>query len=186
MALKTRTSAHEASRRFGFPFNVATDTPAPDQPEEDFEFGRGYFAFFGVIGGFLATVALGMIVVIGVSAFDDGSAEAAPEEPSATSEGTDGGGPVGDAANGEAIYGTTCAACHGADAQGVAGLGPALVNNAFVAGLSDAELIEFLETGRPADHPDNTTGVAMPPKGGNPSLSDEDLADVAAYLREIS
>jgi mono/diheme cytochrome c family protein len=27
--------------------------------------------------------------------------------------------------------------------------------------------------------------VAMPPKGGNPALSEEDLADVVAYLRTL-
>lgn len=31
----------------------------------------------------------------------------------------------------------------------------------------------------------NTTGVAMPPKCGNPSLTDQDLADVVAYLRTL-
>lgn len=164
---------------------MATDTPEPNQPEEELEFGRGYYVLFGIIGGFLATVALGMIVVIGIAAFDGGSTGATPEVPVTATEGTDGGGPTGDAANGEAIYSATCAACHGADAQGVTGLGPALVGNTFVAGLSDDELIDFLEVGRPTDDPANTTGVAMPPKGGNPSLSDEDLEDVAAYLRSI-
>jgi disulfide bond formation protein DsbB len=172
--------------RLGLARNVATNTPqTPDQPEKEFEFGRGYYVLFGVIGGLLATVAIAMIVIVGISAFDGGSAEASPEPPVATTEGGDGGGSTGDAAAGEDIYSTTCVACHGADAQGVTGLGPALVDNTFVAGLSDAELIEFLNTGRPADDPANTTGVAMPPKGGNPSLNDEDLEDVAAYLRSI-
>jgi disulfide bond formation protein DsbB len=33
--------------------------------------------------------------------------------------------------------------------------------------------------------PENTTGVAMPPKGGNPSLSDGDLQNVVAYIRTL-
>jgi len=92
---------------------------------------------------------------------------------------------AGDAAAGEKIYASTCAACHGADATGIEGLGKNLHNNAFVNGLSDAELVDFLEEGRLADHPDNETGVAMPPKGGNPSLDDDDLQDVVAYLRTL-
>ncbi len=92
---------------------------------------------------------------------------------------------AGDAAAGEEIYSSTCAACHGADATGIDGLGKNLHNNAFVNGLSDAELLDFLEEGRLADHPDNETGVAMPPKGGNPSLDDDDLLDVVAYLRTL-
>ena len=28
--------------------------------------------------------------------------------------------------------------------------------------------------------------LTMPPKGGNPSLSDDDLADIAAYLRTLN
>ncbi|MDH3190082.1 MAG: cytochrome c, partial [Acidimicrobiia bacterium] len=89
------------------------------------------------------------------------------------------------AQNGATLFGTTCSACHGPDASGVAGLGPSLIGNVFVAGLSDSELITFIMTGRPADHPDNVTGVAMPPSGGNLSLTPEDLADLAAFLRSL-
>lgn len=89
------------------------------------------------------------------------------------------------AENGATLFDTTCAACHGADASGVAGLGPSLIGNVFVAGLSDNELITFIMTGRPADHPDNVTGIAMPANGGNPSLTPDDLADLAAFLRSL-
>ncbi len=93
---------------------------------------------------------------------------------------------AGDAVAGEDIFASTCAACHGADATGIEGLGKDLHNNAFVNGLSDDELVDFINEGRLADHPDNDTGVAMPPKGGNPSLSDDDLMDVVAYLRTLN
>jgi cytochrome c5 len=33
--------------------------------------------------------------------------------------------------------------------------------------------------------PLNTTGVAMPPKGGNPAMSEQDIADIVAYMRTI-
>jgi disulfide bond formation protein DsbB len=102
-------------------------------------------------------------------------------------DGADGNNPpsAGDAVAGEDIYSSTCAACHGADATGIDGLGKDLHNNAFVNGLSDDELVDFINEGRLADHPDNDTGVAMPPKGGNPSLDDDDLLDVVAYLRTL-
>jgi disulfide bond formation protein DsbB len=33
--------------------------------------------------------------------------------------------------------------------------------------------------------PLNTTGIAMPPKGGNPALTDGQIVDIVAYLRSI-
>lgn len=86
---------------------------------------------------------------------------------------------------GAEIYGGLCIACHGPDAKGVPNLGKDLTTSDFLASQSDAEMVDFIAEGRPADHPDNTTGVAMPPRGGNPSLTDEDLAAVVSYLRSL-
>ena len=104
-----------------------------------------------------------------------------------TANGGNGGNGVsaGDAAAGEDIFSSTCSACHGPDARGIEGLGRDLHSNTFVDGLSDDELVDFLVEGRPADHPDNEAGVAMPPRGGNPSLTADDLQDVVAYLRTL-
>ena len=93
--------------------------------------------------------------------------------------------PAGDAAKGEQLYGTVCVACHGPGGIGVQGLGKDMTNSEFIAGLSDAELLEFIKVGRPADDPLNTTGVLMPPKGGNPALTDAQLIDIVAYMRSI-
>ncbi|GBE24900.1 alcohol dehydrogenase cytochrome c subunit precursor [bacterium BMS3Bbin02] len=92
----------------------------------------------------------------------------------------------GDVAAGEKIYIGTCAACHAPDGSGVTGLGKPIVGSEFIAGLSEQELVEFVRVGRDPSDPANTTGVGMPPKGGNPSLSDTDLADVVAYMRSIN
>ena len=92
---------------------------------------------------------------------------------------------AGDVAAGEEIFLGTCAACHGTDAHGIEGLGKDLHANAFVIGNSDGEMIAFLQVGRGPDDPANDTGVLMPPRGGNPSLTDEDLQDVVAYLRTL-
>lgn len=87
---------------------------------------------------------------------------------------------------GESIFQTTCSACHGFDAQGISGLGPDMHNNVFINGLSNEALHAFIITGRPADHPDNQSGVAMPARGGNPSLTDNDLTNVIHYLRSLN
>lgn len=107
------------------------------------------------------------------------------QQPGGSDPGTGAPDDGGSVENGQALFTQTCAACHAPDASGVAGLGPSLINNEFTSGLSDEELVEFLKVGRPVDHPDNTTGVAMPARGGNPGLTDSDLADLAAYLRSL-
>ncbi|GIV67577.1 c-type cytochrome [Caldilinea sp.] len=93
--------------------------------------------------------------------------------------------PVGDAANGAKIYATACVACHGPDAKGVTGLGKDLTTSEWMAQQTDEQLIEFIKRGRDASDPLNTTGIAMPPKGGNPAMTDQEIADIVAYLRSI-
>jgi disulfide bond formation protein DsbB len=89
------------------------------------------------------------------------------------------------AAEGETLF-ASCVACHGPDAKGIAGLGKTLIESDFVNGSDDAELVAFLKVGRSTSDPANTTGVDMPPKGGNPALSDEDLGFIVAYIRSLS
>jgi mono/diheme cytochrome c family protein len=89
------------------------------------------------------------------------------------------------ALDGEALFKVSCPACHGQDAKGMPGLGKDMTNSAFIAGLSDLELVEFIKQGRTADDPMNTTGVAMPPKGFNASLSDDDMMAIVEYMRTL-
>ena len=96
------------------------------------------------------------------------------------------GGDSGDIAAGSAVYAGTCVACHGTNLEGIDGLGKPLAPSEFVASNSEQELADFIKVGRPAGDPDNTQGVDMPPKGGNPSLDDQDLLDVAAYLKSLN
>ena len=90
-----------------------------------------------------------------------------------------------DATNGKKQYSTTCIACHGPDAKGMPGLGKDLTASTFLKGLPDAEVVLFLTKGRPSSDPLNTTKVDMPPKGGNPVLKDQDLADIVSFLRTL-
>lgn len=92
---------------------------------------------------------------------------------------------VGDVALGQEVFSTTCAACHGPAGEGVQGLGKDMTHSEFIAGLSDAELLAFIKVGRRIDDPLNTTKVDMPPKGGNPALTDEQLINIIAYIRSI-
>ena len=92
---------------------------------------------------------------------------------------------AGDAEQGKALYATTCAACHGPNAEGVKGLGKDMTTSQFIADLSDADLLTFIKMGRGVDDPLNTTGVAMPPKGGNPAISDEQLTHIISFMRSI-
>lgn len=91
----------------------------------------------------------------------------------------------GDPQAGQAVFAGSCASCHGANAKGLPGLGKDLTTSEFVARLTDTELVKFIKVGRDTSDPANTTGVAMPPKGGNPALTDRDLYDVVAYLRKL-
>ncbi|MBI3914075.1 MAG: cytochrome c [Chloroflexi bacterium] len=91
----------------------------------------------------------------------------------------------GDAVAGKNKFAGTCSACHGLDAKGLPSLGKDLTTSVFGKGLADAEFIAFVVKGRPVSDPANTTKVLMPPKGGNPALSDQDLADIVAYIRAL-
>jgi mono/diheme cytochrome c family protein len=88
-------------------------------------------------------------------------------------------------AAGEKVYQQTCATCHGRDAKGLPNLGRSLQANEFVADHRDGELVAFLMEGRRATDPLNTTGIDMPPRGGNPMLTQADMEHVVAFLRTL-
>lgn len=92
---------------------------------------------------------------------------------------------VGDVAAGEEQFNSLCIACHGPGGVGVEGLGKPFTTSDFLLTVSDEELLEFIKTGRPISDPLNTTGVDMPPKGGNPALTDEQILDIIAYVRTL-
>jgi len=92
----------------------------------------------------------------------------------------------GEVAAGIEIYAGTCIACHGPNGEGIAGLGKPWVGSQFINSHTDAEMLAFLIEGRPSDHPENTTGIAMMPRGGNPNLTDDDLLNLIAYMRTLN
>lgn len=84
---------------------------------------------------------------------------------------------------GQAIFTTTCVACHMPDGGARPKLGKDVVHSTFSAGQTDTQLMMFLMMGRNPGDPMNTTGVGMPPKGGNPALTKKDLTDVITFIR---
>lgn len=85
--------------------------------------------------------------------------------------------------SGQSAYLGTCAACHGTNARGITGLGKTLLGSPFVRDKDDVELTTFVIQGRTIWDAANTTGVAMPARGGNPGLSDQDIRNIVAYIR---
>jgi disulfide bond formation protein DsbB len=126
-------------------------------------------------GTTVATTAAAATTTLGVDATSTTVAGATTSSTSAASG----------AVHGEEIFNSTCIACHGVGGVGVEGLGKDLTTSAFVAELTDDELLAFLIAGRSDTDPLNTTGMEMPARGGNPSLTDADLRDVIAYLRTL-
>ena len=88
-------------------------------------------------------------------------------------------------ARGETLYAQTCFTCHGPDAKGVENLGKDLTTSEFFNESTDEELLAYVIEGRALDDPLNTTGIAMPPKGGFDFLTDADINAVIAYIRGL-
>lgn len=133
-------------------------------------------------------VTLASLLLLGACGGSGGSQEPAStgSQPAGSDQQAAGSQPVsGDPDRGAELYKQGCVACHGADARGITGVGKDLVDSEFIASSSEDDLVSFLLVGRTPDDPANTTGLAMPPKGGNPALNEDDLRDIAAYLKQL-
>jgi len=107
----------------------------------------------------------------------DAAASATDEETAVVS--------TGDPEAGKEQYNQICIACHGPDGEGIEGLGKPFTTSEFLREKNDEEMLAFIKTGRPSGDPLNTTGVDMPPKGGNPALSDDQILDIIAFIRTL-
>ena len=85
--------------------------------------------------------------------------------------------------NGAIHYALSFASCHGENGEGIEGVGSALADSPNVSGLTDSELLSIIRDGRAADAEDNRSGIAMPPLGGQPSLTDEQVDDIILYIQ---
>lgn len=129
----------------------------------------------------LAVMALLMMSLALAACGGGGSAPAAPSQPAAPTVEVH----TGDVAKGKTLFDSVCIACHGPGGEGITGLGKPFTTSEFLLTVSDQELLDFIKVGRPSTDPANTTGVDMPPKGGNPALTDEQLMDIIAYVRTL-
>ena len=89
------------------------------------------------------------------------------------------GGAQGDATKGQTLYQSNCTSCHGANLEG--GIGPKLnpiekIEGAPSNPLDEGYLVSTITNGK-----QGSIGN-MPPKGGNSSLSPQDIKDITAYI----
>lgn len=85
----------------------------------------------------------------------------------------------GNPAEGEEIYAQTCIACHGADGKGTIEGVPNLTDVKGRLAKSDNILLANIINGYQSEG----SLMAMPPMGGNPDMTEQDMADVLAYMR---
>lgn len=87
----------------------------------------------------------------------------------------------GDPAAGDVIFHQTCVACHGEDGKGmIPGTPDFTKKGGGVLSKPHSVLTKHIRNG----FQDPSSPMAMPPKGGNPGLSDQDIRDVHAYLHK--
>ena len=84
------------------------------------------------------------------------------------------------ALTGEAIYKQTCIACHGANGQGAVPGAANFSDKKGVLSKSDTVLLAHITKG----YQSPGSPMAMPPRGGNPKLTDDDLKKTLAYIRQ--
>ncbi len=88
-------------------------------------------------------------------------------------------------ANAAKIWNGTCRSCHGVAGEGVTGQGRDIRSSEFIQTRDDRQLLDYVKVGRTIDDPLNTTGMAMPARGGNPLLTDQDIIDVIAFVKSF-
>lgn len=81
--------------------------------------------------------------------------------------------------SGKQIFMSTCFACHGADGKGVLPGTPNLTGKKSPLLQDSSVLVERITNG----YQSKGSPMAMPPKGGNPNLTEVDVKAVVAYMK---
>ncbi|WP_166668764.1 c-type cytochrome [Thiohalophilus thiocyanatoxydans] len=80
---------------------------------------------------------------------------------------------------GKSLYENNCVVCHGHDGEGAMPGVRSMISNRLWTKQSDQELVAMIINGV-----ESTDGpVSMPPKGGNPALTEEQIHSIVNYLR---
>jgi mono/diheme cytochrome c family protein len=119
----------------------------------------------------LAAIAVpGLLLLTGASTLADASPSPGPVLP-------------GDPGKGQTLYAQNCATCHGVNLEG--GIGAVLNPIDKLAGVPnslDADFMIALITNGRQPQPGDPKQLAMPIKGGNGSLTDQDVKDLVSYI----
>ncbi len=91
----------------------------------------------------------------------------------------------GDPAEGRKVFSTGCLTCHGPTGQGIVNLAPSLAGSQFIKVADDAAVASVIRTGRAVGEPNNKSGKAMPARGGNPFLTEDQISHLVAFVRTI-
>ncbi|WP_051010059.1 cytochrome c [Novosphingobium sp. PP1Y] len=86
----------------------------------------------------------------------------------------------GDPVHGKVVYAQTCVACHGANGRGTIPGAPDFKKKGGVLTKPHTALTDHIERG----YSSPSSPISMPPKGGNPGLSVQDIKDVHAYMHQ--
>lgn len=89
-------------------------------------------------------------------------------------------GVIGKGTTGKETFEKTCIACHGSDGKGAFPGTPDFTSSDGALAKSDNILIDHITNGFQSEG----SPMAMPPKGGNPNLSDTDISAVLKYIRD--
>jgi mono/diheme cytochrome c family protein len=140
-------------------------------------------------------MALGLVAFVACAGGDAGSQEAASGATAETAAAAAEGGqqmelPEGVTTEmvnqGQEVYAGAglCYVCHGAEGQGMPGLGANLTDDEWTLGDGTFDsIVEAVMNG--VDSGESTTGTAMPPKGGS-GITDDQVRQVAAYVWTLS
>ncbi len=161
---------------------VAYYADEPEEPEEDEPFRRPWLPVAGivvlVVGAFLALAQAQGETTTAAPASDQTALPVVQMPPGAPTPAA----MTLASAQGAQLYSQACQSCHGAQGEGVAGLAPALADSRLVQEEDGEQFINFVRQGGYAkDEP--AGGPPMPPCGGHPELTDQELLAIQAFLR---
>jgi hypothetical protein len=92
-------------------------------------------------------------------------------------------GPIyGRTVRGKGWFQLTCVTCHGPTGEGLNNLAPSLKDSEFLKTADPVAINVLIRRGRAVTDPANKSGKPMPPRGGDPKITDEMVADLVAYV----
>jgi cytochrome c5 len=96
------------------------------------------------------------------------------------------GGPIyGRSNRGKAWFALTCVTCHGPTGEGLNNLAPSLKESEFLKTADPIAINLLIRRGRAINDPLNKSGKPMPARGGDPTITDEKVADLVAFVMSM-